>query len=573
MLSNTAVPKEYSAFRDRVLRGDEPVNEYVSQQMNIIDNMIASPDYYYNDRAIDGFIDFVESEMTTTDGGKVNVLPSFRLWAEDLLSWYYYIEEPVFDHSIQDFVMTRKLRRLRNKQYLIVGRGAAKSMYTAFLQAYFLTVDPRTTHQIVTAPTMKQADETLSPIRTAIQRSRGPLFKYLTAGSVFDRSENRLKLGSTKKGIENFLTNSLIETRPMRVDKLQGLRSKYNTVDEWLSGRVAEDPIEALGQGASKIDDWIIVATSSEGTVRDGVGDSIKMSLKNQLRGVYDDPHTSIWYYKLDDVSEVGDPSMWPKANPSLGMTVSYETYQRDVKTMEDTPTKRNDILAKRFGIPVSGFTYFFTYEETFLHNKQNYSGNEGFLGVDLSQGDDFTAFTMLFPLSGGRFGVKTLSFVSSSKMAKLPPAMKNKYQEFVDEGTLIIHDETVLNMNKVFDELSEWLDNNDYYVMGVGYDPYNSEQFITNWTQRRGGRNLVKVRQGARTESVPLGELKVLSSARELIFDEKLMSFAMGNAIAEEDTNGNMKLSKARSIEKIDNVAALLDAWVVYRQNQDLFD
>lgn len=572
MLSNTAVPKEYAKFRERVLSGEEPVNEYVSQQMNLIDGLIASPDYYYDDTAIDGFVNFVESEMTTTTGEPITILPSFRLWAEDLLSWYYYRTEKVYNQKTRTFEFTETLRRLRNKQYLIVGRGAAKSMYAAFIQAYFLTVDSSTTKQIVTAPTIKQSEETIGPIRTAITRSQGPLFKFLTQGSIMDKTSTKQKLASTRKGIENFLTDSLVEARPMKIDKLQGLRSKINTVDEWLSGKISEDPIEALEQGASKIDDYIIVATSSEGTVRDGVGDTIKLELIGKLRGEFYDPHTSIWYYRLDETQEVANPSMWPKANPNIGATVSYDAYQRAVETMEAQPAKRNDILAKRFGIPVEGFTYYFTYEETLLHRHQNFDNMEAFLGADLSQGDDFTAFTLLFPLGNGRFGVKVLSFVSKVKMAKVPTATRQKYEEFISEGSLIVHDETVLDMNIVFDELNEWIDSHGYVIMGVGYDPYNSEQFIRRWSELNGDYNLEKIRQGSRTESVPLGEIKNLASQRDLVFDQRLMTFAMGNAITIEDNNGNLKLSKLRSDEKIDNVAALLDAWVVYRRNQDLF-
>lgn len=572
MLSNTAIPKEYAKFRERVLNGEEPVNEYVSQQMNLIDGLIASPDYYYDDTAIDGFVNFVESEMTTTTGETITILPSFRLWAEDLLSWYYYRTEKTYNQKTRTFEFTETLRRLRNKQYLIVGRGAAKSMYAAFIQAYFLTVDSSTTKQIVTAPTIKQSEETIGPIRTAITRSQGPLFKFLTQGSIMDKTSTKQKLASTRKGIENFLTDSLVEARPMKIDKLQGLRSKINTVDEWLSGKISEDPIEALEQGASKIDDYIIVATSSEGTVRDGVGDTIKLELIGKLRGEFYDPHTSIWYYRLDETQEVANPSMWPKANPNIGATVSYDAYQRAVETMEAQPAKRNDILAKRFGIPVEGFTYYFTYEETLLHRHQNFDNMEAFLGADLSQGDDFTAFTLLFPLGNGRFGVKVLSFVSKVKMAKVPTATRQKYEEFISEGSLIVHDETVLDMNIVFDELNEWIDSHGYLIMGVGYDPYNSEQFIRRWAELNGDYNLEKIRQGSRTESVPLGEIKNLASQRDLVFDQRLMTFAMGNAITIEDNNGNLKLSKLRSDEKIDNVAALLDAWVVYRRNQDLF-
>lgn len=572
-LSNTAYPQEYAKFRDAVLNGDIPVNQYVSMQMNRIDRLIASPDYYYDDEAINGFIEFAENEMTLTDGSDLTLLPSFKLWAEDLLSWFYYSDEVVYDQELRRNVTVTVLKRLVNKQYLIVGRGAAKSVYDSLMQAYFLVIDPDTTHQIVTAPTMKLAEETMSPIRTAISRSRGPLMKFMTSGSVKANGQAKQMLASTKKGIENFLTNSLIEIRPMKIDKLQGLRSKYNTIDEWLSGKISEDVIGAIEQGASKVQDYVIISTSSEGTVRNGVGDTIKMELVDILRGDYEDPHSSIWYYRLDDVQEVNQPEMWMKANPNIGATVSYDAYQRDVALAEAQPTKRNDILAKRFGIPVEGFTYFFTYEDTIPHQRQNFDGMTAALGADLSQGDDFTAFTFLFPLGEHGFGVKTLSFVSAQRVAKLPQATQLKYEEFVKEGTLIIKDSTVLDMDEVFDDLDDFILEHNYDISAFGYDPYNATHFAERWATENSSFGMIKVRQGARTESAPLGELKHLAEARELIFDEQLMMFAMGNAIAIEDNNGNYKLSKQRAIEKIDNVAALLDAWVAYKDNREAFE
>ncbi|MDT3388094.1 MAG: phage terminase family protein [Bacteroidota bacterium] len=572
-LSNTAYPQEYAKFRDAVLNGDIPVNQYVSMQMNRIDRLIASPDYYYDDEAINGFIEFAENEMTLTDGSDLTLLPSFKLWAEDLLSWFYYSDEVVYDQELRRNVTVTVLKRLVNKQYLIVGRGAAKSVYDSLMQAYFLVIDPDTTHQIVTAPTMKLAEETMSPIRTAISRSRGPLMKFMTSGSVKANGQAKQMLASTKKGIENFLTNSLIEIRPMKIDKLQGLRSKYNTIDEWLSGKISEDVIGAIEQGASKVQDYVIISTSSEGTVRNGVGDTIKMELVDILRGDYEDPHSSIWYYRLDDVQEVNQPEMWMKANPNIGATVSYDAYQRGVALAEAQPTKRNDILAKRFGIPVEGFTYFFTYEDTIPHQRQNFDGMTAALGADLSQGDDFTAFTFLFPLGEHGFGVKTLSFVSAQRVAKLPQATQLKYEEFVKEGTLIIKDSTVLDMDEVFDDLDDFILEHNYDISAFGYDPYNATHFAERWATENSSFGMVRVRQGARTESAPLGELKHLAEARELIFDEQLMMFAMGNAIAIEDNNGNYKLSKQRAIEKIDNVAALLDAWVAYKDNREAFE
>lgn len=572
-LSNTAYPQEYAKFRDAVLNGDIPVNQYVSMQMNRIDRRIASPDYYYDDEAINGFIEFAENEMTLTDGSDLTLLPSFKLWAEDLLSWFYYSDEVVYDQELRRNVTVTVLKRLVNKQYLIVGRGAAKSVYDSLMQAYFLVIDPDTTHQIVTAPTMKLAEETMSPIRTAISRSRGPLMKFMTSGSVKANGQAKQMLASTKKGIENFLTNSLIEIRPMKIDKLQGLRSKYNTIDEWLSGKISEDVIGAIEQGASKVQDYVIISTSSEGTVRNGVGDTIKMELVDILRGDYEDPHSSIWYYRLDDVQEVNQPEMWMKANPNIGATVSYDAYQRDVALAEAQPTKRNDILAKRFGIPVEGSTYFFTYEDTIPHQRQNFDGMTAALGADLSQGDDFTAFTFLFPLGDHGFGVKTLSFVSAQRVAKLPQATQLKYEEFVKEGTLIIKDSTVLDMDEIFDDLDDFILEHNYDISAFGYDPYNATHFAERWATENSSFGMVKVRQGARTESAPLGELKHIAEARELIFDEQLMKFAMGNAMAIEDNNGNYKLSKQRAIEKIDNVAALLDAWVAYKDNREAFE
>lgn len=572
-LSNTAYPQEYAKFRESVLNGDIPVNKYISMQMNRIDELIESPDYFYDDEAINGFIEFAEHEMTLTDGSDLVLLPTFRLWAEDLLAWYYYSDEVTYDQVQRRYINVTKLKRLHNKQYLIVGRGAAKSVYASLMQAYFLIVDTETTHQIVTAPTMKLSEETMSPIRTALSRSRGPLLHFLTEGSIKANGQSKQRVASTKKGIENFLTGSLIEVRPMSVDKLQGLRSKFNTVDEWLSGKRGEDVIGAIEQGASKVDDYVILSTSSEGTVRDGVGDSIKMELIDILRGDYYDPYSSIWYYRLDDVQEISHPELWAKANPNIGATVSYDTYQRDVALAEAQPSKRNDILAKRFGIPVEGFTYFFTYEETLRHSRQNFDGMPAALGADLSQGDDFTAFTFLFPLGDHGFGVKTLSFVSAKRIAKLPPATQLKYDEFVKEGSLIVKDSTVLDMDEVFDDLDSFILEHNYDVSALGYDPYNATHFIERWETENGSYGLEKVRQGARTESAPLGEIKHLAENRELIFDEKLMSFAMGNSVAIEDNNGNYKLSKKRAIEKIDNVAALLDAWVAYKNNREAFE
>lgn len=572
-LSNTAIPIEYGRFREQVLRGEIPVNEEISMQMNRIDFLIESPDYYYDDEAIKGFINFCENECTLADGSDLILLPSFKLWAEDLLAWFYFIEEKVWNPYENRYMYITKKKRLTNKQYLIVARGGAKSMYASLIHQYFLVADTSTTHQVVTAPTMKQSEETMNPARTAISRSRGPLYKFLTQGNIQSNSWNKTKLASTKKGIENFLTNSKVEVRVMSIDKLQGLGTKINSVDEWLSGKVKEDVIGALEQGASKVDDYLILATSSEGTARNGVGDTIKLELQDILRGNYFDPHTSIWHYKIDDVSEVGRPEMWLKANPNLGATVSYETYEKDVERMENVPSERNDILAKRFGVPVEGASYFFKYQDTLLHNTQNFDGMLCAMGGDMSQGDDFTAFTFLFPLGGGRFGVKTRSYVSDLKVRKLDKAMRQKYQEFIDEGSLQVMDGAVLDMKQVYRDLDDYILERQYTVMAFGFDPYNAHEIIESWKNEHGEYGLTKVIQGARTESVPLGELGHMASERLLIFDEELMKFAMGNAIAIEDTNKNRKLSKLRNSEKIDNVAALLDAWVAYKRFQEVFE
>ena len=573
VLSNTAIPKEYGAFRESVLRGEIPVNAEINMEMNRQDYLTDHPDYYYDDEAIDGFISFCENEMTLADGGDLTLLPSFKLWAESLLAWYYFVEEKVYLPKERRYAMVTKKKRLVNIQYLIVARGGAKSMYAALIQAYFAIVDTTTTHQVVTAPTMKQAEETMSPIRTALARSRGPLLSFLTQGSILSNTVSKTKLASTKKGVENFMTNSLVEVRTMSIDKLQGLGSKINTVDEWLSGKVKEDVIGALEQGASKVDDYVIVATSSEGTARDGVGDTIKMELMDILRGVYFNPHISIWYYRLDELEEVNQPDMWLKANPNLGATVSYETYQRDVDRAESQPATRSDILAKRFGIPVEGFTYFFLYEETLKHPPKNYDGMICTMGADLSQGDDFTAFTFLFPIGNGAFGVKTRSYVSDLKVMKLPTAMQNKYRELIDEGTLIVMPGAILDMIEVYEDLNEHIMKHQYTVVAFGYDPYNAADFVKRWIIDFGEYGVSKVQQGVRTESVPLGELKILAKARLLLHDEELMKFAMGNSVVIEDNNGNRKLSKKRASEKIDNVAALMDAWVAYKRNQEAFE
>lgn len=574
-LSNTATPVYYGKFRDAVLRGEIVVNEKVSLEMNRIDDLIADPRYYYDNEAIQGFVDFCQSELTLTDGADLQLLDTFGLWAEELFGWYYFVEQRVPNPN-GGYTTKLEKKRLTLKQYLIIARGAAKSMYLACIQAYFLTVDKTTTHQITTAPTMKQAEEVLSPIRTAIARARGPWFKFLTEGSLQNTTgskSNRQKLSPTKKGIENFLTSSLLEIRPMSIDKLQGLNSRINTVDEWLSGDIREDVIGAIEQGASKNKDYIIIAVSSEGTVRNGPGDTIKMELMSILKGEYYNPHVSIWWYALDDIKEVADPAMWEKANPNIGKTVSYETYQLDVDRMEAAPANRNDILAKRFGIPMEGYTYFFTYEETKVHPKRNYWQMMCSVGADLSQGDDFCAFTFLFPLEDDSFGIKTRSYITSLTYSKLPSAMKAKYDDFIKEGTLIIMDGTVLDMMEVYDDLDNHIQEMEYDVRSFGYDPYNAKAFVERWVAENGPFGIEKVIQGAKTESLPLGELKILSEEGMLRFDEQLMSFAMGNAITLEDTNGNRKLWKKRYDAKIDNVAAMMDAYVAYKNNREAFE
>lgn len=579
-LSNTATPRYYGEFRDRVLKGEIPVCKEISMEMNRIDGLIANPGIFYDDEAVNGFVRFCEDECTLTDGSNLNLLDSFKLWAEQIFGWYYYVERSVYEpdskHHGGHYVRKNIKKRLINKQYLIVARGAAKSMYGACIQNYFLTVDTSTTHQVTTAPTMKQADEVMSPIRTAITRSRGPLFKFLTDGTLQNTTgsrANRVKLASTKKGIENFLTGSLLEVRPMSVDKLQGLRPRVSTVDEWLSGDIREDVVGALEQGASKLDDYLIVAMSSEGTVRNSSGDTIKMELMDILKGEYINPHISIWYYRLDELEEVNDPSTWLKANPNLGKTVTYETYQLDVERAEMAPATRNDILAKRFGIPMEGYTYFFTYEETIPHKRRDYMGLPCALGADLSQGDDFCAFTFLFPLQRGFFGIKTRSYISSSTLMKLAPAMRIKYDDFLAEGSLQVLDGTVLDMTQVYDDLDRFIIDSSYDVRAFGYDPYNAKEFVERWERENGPYGIEKVIQGSKTESVPLGELKKLSEEQLLIFDEELMSFAMGNCITLEDTNGNRKLLKKRYDQKIDNVAALMDAYVAYKANKETFE
>lgn len=575
-LSNTAIPRYYGEFREAVLRGEIPVNREISMEMNRIDALIENPSFYYDDTKLEGFILFCERELTLTDGTDLNLLPSFKLWAEQILCWYYFVDRSVWNKDTKKFE-TRKVKlRLVTKQFLIVARGAAKSMYAACLQAYFLNVDTATTHQITTAPTMKQAEEVMSPFRTAITRARGPLFKFLTQGSMQNTTGSRFlrqKLAATKKGIENFLTGSLLEVRPMSINKLQGLRPKVSTVDEWLSGDIREDVVGAIEQGASKEDDWLIVAISSEGTVRNGAGDTIKMELATILKGEYYAPHYSIWHYRLDELEEVADPEMWVKAQPNIGLTVSYETYQLDVERAEKAPAARNDILAKRFGIPMEGYTYFFTYEETQPHPPRHFWEMPCALGADLSQGDDFCAFTFLFPLPRERYGIKTRSYISSLTLNRLPGALRHKYEEFRREGSLHILEGTVLDMMEVYDDLNSHIEENRYDVRAFGYDPYNAKEFVTRWETENGPYGIEKVIQGARTESVPLGELKKMSEERLLIFDEELMSFTMGNAITLEDTNGNRKLLKKRSEEKIDNVAALMDAYVAYKLHKDAFE
>lgn len=574
-LSNTATPYYYGKFRDQVLAGLIPVNEEISMQMNRIDRRINDPRYYYDEDAIKGYVEFCNNELTLTDGKDLVLLDSFMLWAEDVFGWYYFEESQVYNEDTGRFITKRKKRRLCNKQYLIVSRGAAKSMYAATIQAYYLTVDTSTTHQITTAPTMKQADEVMSPIITAITRARGPLFKFLTDGSLQNTTgskADRVKLASTKKGIQNFLTNSILEERPMSINKLQGLRPKICTIDEWLSGDISEDVVGALEQGASKLDDYLIIATSSEGTVRHGVGDTIKMELMDILKGNYDNEHVSIWYYRLDTLEEVNDPSMWLKANPNLGKTVRYETYQLDVERAEKAPAARNDILAKRFGIPCEGMTYFFTYEETIPHRLRYYNGMPCSMGADLSQGDDFCAFTFLFPLDSGEFGIKARSYITSTTLNKLPSAMRLKYDEFIKEGSLVVLNGTILDMMDVYDDLDEYITANEFDIRCFGFDPYNARTFVERWERENGPFGIEKVIQGSKTESVPLGELKTLSEERMLLFDEELMSFCMGNCIALEDTNGNRKLYKKRYDEKIDNVAAMMDAFVAYKLNKDAF-
>ena len=579
-LSNTAVPIYYGEFRDAVLRGEIPVNKEISMEMNRIDDLIDNPGVYYDGDVVEGFIAYCENEMTLTDGSDLILLDSFKLWAEQALGWYYFVERSVYEPGPRnhggEYVRKKIKKRLINKQYLIVGRGAAKSLYDSCIQSYFQNVDTTTTHGITTAPTMKLAEEVLSPIKTAITRARGPLFKFLTEGSLQNTTGSRakrVKLAPTKRGIENFLTNSLIEIRPMTIDKLQSLRCKVATIDEWLSGDVREDVVGALEQGASKVDDYLIVATSSEGTVRNSSGDTIKMELTDILRGEYINPHVSIWWYKLDDVKEVADPAMWLKANPNIGKTVSYETYQLDVERAEKAPAARNDILAKRFGLPMEGYTYFFTYEETLPHRKRDFWTIPCSLGMDASQGDDFWAFTFLFPLSNGCFGVKTRSYITSLSLMKLPGAMRLKYDDFLKEGSLIVLEGTVIDYEEVYEDLDRHIIDSNYDIRAFGFDPYNAKEFVTRWETENGPFGIEKVIQGARTESVPLGELKTLAEERMLLFDEEIMSFTMGNAITIEDTNGNRKLLKRRYDRKIDNVAAMMDAYVAYKANKDQFE
>ena len=586
-LSNTATPKYYGQFRDAVMRGEIPVCEEISMEMNRIDDLIANPGIWYDDQAIQGFIDYCENELTLTDGEDLHLLDSFKLWAEQIFGWYYFVERSIYEPNPDGhgghYVKKTIKKRLVNKQYLIVARGAAKSMYASCIQNYFLNVDTSTTHQVTTAPTMAQAEEVMSPIRTAITRSRGPLYQFLTEGSLQNTTgskANRVKLASTKKGIQNFLTGSLLEVRPMSVDKLQGLRVKVATIDEWLSGDVREDVVGALQQGAAKEqgggknDDYLILAISSEGTVRNGSGDTIKMELMKILKGEYNAPRTSIFWYKLDNLDEINDPAMWLKANPNIDKTVTYETYQDDVERAEQNPSQRNDILAKRFGIPMEGYTYYFTYEETLPQDrKRDYWGMPCSLGADLSQGDDFCAFTFLFPLPGGAFGIKTRNYISSTTLMKLQPAMRVKYEEFMNEGSLIVLEGTVLDMMEVYDDLDKHIMDFEYDVRSFGFDPYNAKEFVARWETENGPFGIEKVIQGARTESVPLGELKKLAEERLLLFDEELMSFAMGNCITLEDTNGNRKLLKKRYDQKIDAVSAMMDAYVAYKVNKDAFE
>lgn len=579
-LSNTATPIYYGMFREAVMRGEIPVNKEVSMEMNRIDELIENPAFYYDDEAINGFIDFCEEELTLTDGEDLHLLDSFKLWAEQIFGWYYFDTRSVFEPNADGhgghYVRKTIKKRLVNKQYLIVARGAAKSMYSSCIQNYFLNVDVSTTHQITTAPTMKLAEEVMSPIRTSITRSRGPLFQFLTDGSLQNTTGSkakRTKLASTKKGIENFLTGSLLEVRPMTIDKLQGLRCKIATVDEWLSGDVREDVVGAIEQGASKNDDYLIVATSSEGTVRNGSGDTIKMELMKILKGEYYNPHVSIWYYRLDDVKEVAYPETWLKANPNLDKTVTYETYHLDVERMENAPSTRNDILAKRFGIPMEGYTYFFTYEETRAHRHRDYWGMPCAMGADLSQGDDFCSFTFLFPLAKDCFGIKTRNYITSVTLDRLPLAMRQKYDDFMNEGSLIVMEGAMLDMMEVYEDLDQHIQNKEYDVRAFGYDPYGAKAFVARWEMENGQFGVEKVIQGARTESIPLGELKSMASTNRLLFDESLMSFAMGNCIVSEDTNGNRKLLKKRHDAKIDAVAAMMDGLVAYKNNKDAFE
>lgn len=579
-LSNTATPEYYGRFRESVMRGEIPICKEIALEMNRIDDLIANPGIYYDSEAINGFIKYCENELTLTDGADLHLLDSFKLWAEQVFGWYYFVDRNVYipgENGTEGRYENRRIKkRLINKQFLIVARGAAKSMYASLIQNYFLNIDTSSTHQITTAPTMKQAEEVVSPIRTAITRSKGPLYSFLTDGSMQNTTGtkgNRVKLASTKKGIENFLTGSILEIRPMSINKLQGLRCKIASVDEWLSGDIREDVIGAIEQGASKLDDYLILAISSEGTVRNGSGDTIKMELMEILKGEYINPHVSIWYYKLDSVEEVGDPRMWIKANPNIGKTVTYETYQLDVERAEKAPATRNDILAKRFGIPMEGYTYFFTYEETIPHRKRDFWQMPCSLGADLSKGDDFCSFTFLFPLDDYSFGVKTRNYISETTLNKLPGAMRIKYDEFIEEGTLVVMEGTILDLDQVYDELDAHIIENEYDVRSFGFDPYNAKEFVARWERENGPFGIEKVIQGARTESVPLGELKKISEERNLLFDESIMSFAMGNCITLEDTNGNRKLFKKRNDAKIDPVAAMMDAYVAYKANKDAFE
>lgn len=575
MLSNTATPKYYKEFRDKVLAGEIPVCLEISMQMNRIDDKIRNPEYYYDDRAIEGFVEFCENELTLTDGSKVDLLDSFKLWAEDLLSWYYFVKRSVFvpddkgGHYEEKYIK----KRLTNKQYLIIPRANAKSVYESFIQNFFLNIDKSTTHQITTAPTMKQAEEVLSPIRTAIARSRGPFYKFLTSGSIQSRGNNKQNLAATKKGIQNFITGSWLEIRPMSIDKLQGMQVKCSTVDEWLSGDIREDVIGAIEQGAAKVKDYVILAVSSEGNVRNGPGDEIKLELTDILKGDYQNPHVSIFWYKLDDISEVGDPNMWVKANPNINRTVTYETLELEVERMEKVPSARNDILAKRFSIPMEGHTYYFAYEETLAHRKRYYYGLPCSMGIDLSQGDDFCSFTFLFPMSNGAFGIKTRNYITSHTLSKLPLTLRDKYSRFMDEGTLVVMEGIVLDMMEVYEDLFEYIEQCQYDIRSVGYDPYNAVDFMDRWCRENGEFGVEKVKQGSRTESVPLGELKKLAEERLLLFDEELMEFAMGNCITLEDNNGNRKLYKRRREEKIDSVAAMMDAYIAWKLNREAFE